>query len=75
MCNPNVTHLRYIVKYQQRLSRAPPTLFDMPTVSLGQLIALLVLIVALVFWIAGRAVSADEVYGFVCALALARLIP
>jgi len=42
---------------------------------LGALLALLVLFVAVVLWIVGHALTERELYAFICALALARLLP
>ena len=49
-----------------------------PAIGLGWLIALLallVLVVALVLWISGHVPDKNVVYGLVCALAVARLVP
>lgn len=43
-------------------------------IGLGWLIALIVLIIAIVLWVSGHAVTKDEFYGFIAALALARLV-
>lgn len=47
----------------------------MPPVTIGWLVALLVLVVAVVLWLSGHAFDRDLAYAFICALALARLIP
>jgi hypothetical protein len=47
----------------------------MPPVTIGWLVALLVLVVAAVLWISGHAFDRDLAYAFICALALSRLIP
>ena len=47
----------------------------MPPVTIGWLIALLVLVVDVVLWVAGHPIDANVVYGSACALALARLLP
>jgi hypothetical protein len=44
-------------------------------VGIGWLIALLVLIVTLVFWISGHDLTKDWVLALIAALAVARLVP
>ena len=47
----------------------------MPTVTIGWLIALLVLVIAAVLWLSGHTFDRDLAYAFICARALARLVP
>lgn len=60
---------------QYRASSSANSVFRMPNVSLGGLLALLVLLVAAVLWVVGHALSERELYAFICALALSRLLP
>jgi hypothetical protein len=48
---------------------------NIPGFGLGWLIALLVLVVCLVLWVSGHALSDDAILGLIAALAVARLVP
>lgn len=48
---------------------------NIPGFGIGWIIALLVLVVCLVIWLAGHALSDDLILALIAALAVARLVP